>query len=1138
MMRIASGFGCGQRISAGLKASGRVLAMVCLGLAVVGGTAVRGVAQCTSTPVPTTDVGDTYVWDGSTGSNYGLLDTLLIKEGSTGLNRHIYVAINVPAEPNIESAYLCLYGTGYSTSTDSAAISVYTTDNGNTTTWSETGTNDLTWTDQPLLSPNGPVVGPIDTETVGSVTTAKYWYWNVTSAVQAFLQAYPTGGTMGFEFIAAAPGTVSYATFNSREMASDHPRMFVTVTAPSAPTNMNVANVAGGSAQTENELAVSWKSGSIPGEYYEVWRSQTENFTPGDSTSTAVSPNQTGTTYTDGVTTPLTAGTRYYYQVQAISDGGTATSNEVHGTTYTSLPSAALIVLDPIYAPGSPVYLAAQDLQNDLNAVFGTTTTFNSDYPYTSEGAIPTGQQSQAIIVITGGLANTQSTTTAYGTSPYDSKLTGAETHSVTTVDGKLLTGGPQRIVLQGADTRGTMYAIYEFSDQILGVPPLYHWSGWTAPTTALTEIAVQSNLAETFSPAVPYRGAFANDTDLLEPWIVNTLGKIDWTNPSAGYTAFFETLLRLKLNLFDVGAISDMPPAGTQTHPNTTITLNSGMNYAYTCQQRGLMVTFTHTSPFGASFGDWNNYWSYENGGYPPTPLVVASINDQTDLDTFWKHYLNLAVTAGFETMQTLAFRGDGDEPWYDYVQGDHVPANVQFEASTMASELTDQLGDLTAVAGANPLVRTVFYDEVSTYMQNQLTAGSGFTFAPPNVTNDSKLIWSFANTQRDHFPNTDIQLYQANVGSIYNTQKIGYYENLEYSSTGSHLTSNEGPAKLEANQRFVMGQTPAGNYWLTMLNVGNFREFTLETAAGANLLWNGTSSSNPNEYTTASFMGNFSQRYFVDAAAPGPAYGPACPVPPATATLCTNIAGVYNSYYGHQWNQNPNSFEGSSTAMPNQYVFQDLRYWHALMRLIADIENYCYDPTINNTDKQYCTNVGTQYVTQPFNGRNPFTDPPGDVDEYEVYAPSGSYQMDEMTSATGTAATNFASDLSNCKTQKVLVAAWQKIFLEDTLCSHAEMLEYLNEALQDLGYANQHVLDSSYGSATTAGTFYYYVANAQTAMTSFATAYGYRSTAAFFTGADGDQWYAPVDAGGAKFDLLAVTTGLTTLSSQAPKP
>lgn len=36
-----------------------------------------------------------------------------------------------------------------------------------------------------------------------------------------------------------------------------------------------------------------------------------------------------------------------------------------------------------------------------------------------------------------------------------------------------------RRVYLEGADTRGTIYAIYTFSEHLLGVPPLHYWSSW-----------------------------------------------------------------------------------------------------------------------------------------------------------------------------------------------------------------------------------------------------------------------------------------------------------------------------------------------------------------------------------------------------------------------------------------------------------------------------------------------------------------------------------------------------------------------------------------------------------------------------------------------------------------------------------
>jgi hypothetical protein len=108
---------------------------------------------------------------------------------------------------------------------------------------------------------------------------------------------------------------------------------------------------------------------------------------------------------------------------------------------------------------------------------------------------------------------------------------------------------GPH-VVLQGADVRGTIYAIYTFSDEFLGIPSLWFWASWKAPRKDAVTIA--GGMEQLFgSPSVRWRAWFPNDTDLLSPW----RGRAPENSE-----AILETMLRLKLNTLEGGMMARFP--------------------------------------------------------------------------------------------------------------------------------------------------------------------------------------------------------------------------------------------------------------------------------------------------------------------------------------------------------------------------------------------------------------------------------------------------------------------------------------------------------------------------------------------------------------------------------------------------
>ena len=65
---------------------------------------------------------------------------------------------------------------------------------------------------------------------------------------------------------------------------------------------------------------------------------------------------------------------------------------------------------------------------------------------------------------------------------------------------------------------RGTIYAIYQFSQDFLGIDPLYWWTDH--PPAHRTQVLVPSSFKEIQGPPTfRYRGWFTNDEDLLTGW-------------------------------------------------------------------------------------------------------------------------------------------------------------------------------------------------------------------------------------------------------------------------------------------------------------------------------------------------------------------------------------------------------------------------------------------------------------------------------------------------------------------------------------------------------------------------------------------------------------------------------------------
>jgi Glycosyl hydrolase family 115 len=142
-------------------------------------------------------------------------------------------------------------------------------------------------------------------------------------------------------------------------------------------------------------------------------------------------------------------------------------------------------------------------------------------------------------------------------------------------------------VVLTGPDVRGTIYAIYQFSQDYLGVDPMYYWTDAAPPRRS--HIALPGDLARIFPPPVfKYRGFFINDEDLLTGWAPGE--KSDHSGISlAVMSRIYETILRLKGN---------MVVPGTWIFPNDPQVKLAG--------ERGLILTQHHAMPLGVNVARW----------------------------------------------------------------------------------------------------------------------------------------------------------------------------------------------------------------------------------------------------------------------------------------------------------------------------------------------------------------------------------------------------------------------------------------------------------------------------------------------------------------------------------------------------
>ncbi|MDR0938015.1 MAG: glycosyl hydrolase 115 family protein [Mediterranea sp.] len=273
------------------------------------------------------------------------------------------------------------------------------------------------------------------------------------------------------------------------------------------------------------------------------------------------------------------------------------------------------------------VKIAAGNLRDDFRKVSG-------NLPALTHSRSATGKR--AIIVGT------------LGHSPYIDALAGSgkldgdglrgknEKYLMTTI-GHPLPGIDEALVIAGSDRRGTIYGIYELSEQI-GVSPWYDWAD--VPVEPRRDLSLARGTYTAGEPAVKYRGIFLNDeAPCLTGWVKHTYGT-DYGDHRF-YARVFELILRLRGNY--------MWPAMWSWSFYADDPENSR-----TAREMGIIMGTSHHEPMARNHQEWaRRRKEYGEWNYRTNQAVI---------DRFFREGIERA--AGTEDLITIGMRGDGDAP------------------------------------------------------------------------------------------------------------------------------------------------------------------------------------------------------------------------------------------------------------------------------------------------------------------------------------------------------------------------------------------------------------------------------------------------------------------------------------------
>ena len=417
------------------------------------------------------------------------------------------------------------------------------------------------------------------------------------------------------------------------------------------------------------------------------------------------------------------------------------------------------------------VLRAARDLQADIQRV-------TQHQPALSTDKAPAGKQ----VVLIGTVGKSPLIDGLIQAKKLDaSGLAGKwETFVVQTVE-KPLPGVDQALVIAGSDKRGTIYGIYDVSQQ-MGVSPWYWWAD--VPVTPQKALYVLPGRHTQGEPAVKYRGIFLNDeAPALSGWAKEKFGGIN----SKMYVHVFELLLRLKGNY--------LWPAMWGNAFN-----DDDKQSPVLADEYGVVMGTSHHEPMVRSQQEWKRYgsgaWNYQT--------------NQKTLADFWRQgIVNMGTK---ESIVTMGMRGDGDEPMSE-------DSNIALLERIVA----DQRKILTEVTG-KPAEQTpqlwALYKEVQDYYDRGMRVPDDVTLllCDDNWGNLRKL------------PKVGEKPRAGGYGIYYHFDYVGGPRNYKWLNTN--------PLPRIREQMSLAHQYGANQIWI--VNVGDLKPMELPISFFLDYAWN----------------------------------------------------------------------------------------------------------------------------------------------------------------------------------------------------------------------------------------------------------------------------------------------------------
>ena len=348
-----------------------------------------------------------------------------------------------------------------------------------------------------------------------------------------------------------------------------------------------------------------------------------------------------------------------------------------------------------------------------------------------------------------------------------------------------IITVVDNQLVIAGSDRRGTIYGIYELSQQ-MGVSPWYDWAD--VPVEHHDSIFVNRGTYSDGEPAVRYRGIFLNDeAPCLTSWVKNTYGTK--YGDHRFYQRVFELVLRLRGNM--------MWPAmwGWAFYADDA-------ENEKTADEMGVVMSTSHHEPMARNHQEY----ARDRKGWGPWNYQKNKAN----LQKFFRE--GIERMKGTEQIVTIGMRGDGDEAM-----------SAEADTKLMTQIINDQrkiIADVTGKKASETPQVWALYKEVLDYYDKGMKVPDDVTLL---LCDDN-----WGDVRR--VPNAKERKHKGGWGLYYHVDYVGAPRNSKM--------LNVTPVQNPWEQLTLAYENGIDRLWI--LNVGDLKPMEYPISQFMDMAWN----------------------------------------------------------------------------------------------------------------------------------------------------------------------------------------------------------------------------------------------------------------------------------------------------------